>query len=219
MGFGHKALRAAVVACACVAAGGAANALPRPALQVDFAGEPASAEAQALARWVTDTADNRGRPFAIVDKKRATVFVFGAQGRLAGAAPVLLGLAPGDHAVPGVGQKPLSRILPAERTTPAGRFNSEPGRNLSGEGVVWVDYDSGLAIHRLRPGASEPGRRQRLASAALDERRVSLGCIVVAPAFYDAVVGPTLGQRRGVVYVLPETRSLREVFGRFGADD
>ena len=38
------------------------------------------------------------------------------------------------------------------------------------------------------------------------ERRITFGCIVVPEAFYDDVIAPTLGSRRGVVYVLPEER-------------
>jgi hypothetical protein len=193
-------------------AAGAAQAVPLNTVHVDFAGEAASAEALTMARWIAQSGDARGKPFAIVDKKNAKVFVFGADARLVGAAPVLLGLTPGDHAIPGIGQRALADILPSERTTPAGRFVSEPGRNLSGEAVVWVDYDAGFAIHRLRPGATEAARQQRLLSGITGEHRVSMGCIVVAPAFYDGVVGPTLGRARGVVYVLPETRSLTEVF-------
>jgi hypothetical protein len=179
---------------------------------LDFAGQSASPQALAMARWIAGSEDARGKPFAIVDKKSAKIFV------LVGAAPVLLGLAPGDHSIPGIGQRDLADILPSERTTPAGRFDSEPGRNLTGEAVVWVDYDAGFAIHRVRPGAAEAARRQRLVSGIAGEHRVSYGCVVVAPAFYDGVVAPTLGRARGVVYVLPETRSLGEVFSASMAD-
>jgi hypothetical protein len=185
---------------------------------LDFAGESASPQALAMARWIAGSEDARGKPFAIVDKKSAKMFVFGADARLVGAAPVLLGLTPGDHSIPGIGQRDLAHILPDERTTPAGRFESEPGRNLTGEAVVWVDYDAGFAIHRVRPGAAEAARRQRLVSGIAGEHRVSFGCIVVAPAFYDGVVAPTLGRSRGVVYVLPETRSLGDVFSASMAD-
>lgn len=175
-------------------------------------GADASAEARAMAQWVTSSHDHGGRPFAVVDKRNARIYVIDQQGRLAGSASVLLGSARGDHSVPGVGDKPLNQIRPEERTTPAGRFESEPGRNLSGEHLVWFDYDAGLAIHRLRPGASHGPRMQRLATDGGDDKRVSLGCVVVPEAFYDAVVAPVLGQRRGVVYVLPETMPAQRAF-------
>lgn len=175
-------------------------------------GADASADARQMLQWVLATADHGGRAFAVVDKKDARIYVVDAQGRLAGATPVLLGAARGDQSVPGIGDRPLDQIRPEERTTPAGRFESEPGRNLSAEHVVWFDYDAGLAIHRVRPGASYGARMQRLASGGGDGKRVSLGCVVVPEMFYDEVIRPVLGQGRGVVYVLPETVPVQRTF-------
>lgn len=148
--------------------------------------------------------DARGRPFAVVDKRHARLYVFHADGRLAGASAALLGLARGDVSPPGIGKKVLTGIPPGERITPAGRFDSEPGRNLQGEAIVWIDYEAAVAIHRLRPAPAAERRAQRLASDSADERRISLGCVVVDGGFYDRVVAPLLGRQRGVVYVLPE---------------
>jgi hypothetical protein len=158
-----------------------------------------------MARWVLERADHRGRPFAVVDKKRAHIYVFEPHGLLAGAAPVLLGLSAGDRdAVQGIGERSVASLLPAERTTPAGRFDTEPGHNDKGEAIVWFQYDAALAIHRLRPAPAHERRPQRLASSDPAERRITYGCIVVPVAFYEQVIVPTLGTRRGVVYVLPE---------------
>ncbi|WP_232540228.1 L,D-transpeptidase [Azohydromonas aeria] len=170
--------------------------------------------AQRFARGVLESNDHRGRPFAVVDKKQARMVLYAGDGRVLGAAPVLLGLQPGDHAVRGVGAKPLSAIRPEERTTPAGRFDTEPGRNLAGELVVWFNYDEGLALHRLRPGPARERRAERLASATVADNRISLGCVVMDPGFFVAVVEPVLGRRRGVVYVLPETEPLEASFSR-----
>ncbi len=63
---------------------------------------------------------------------------------------------------------------------------------------------------RPRP---RPRRLQRLASPGVQDERDSLGCVVVAPAFYDQVVAPTSGARRSVVYVLPEDGPVRAMFG------
>lgn len=198
---GREALRAAMVACSLAWAGvSAATAAD------DASMHQASADAHDAARWIAASHDAIGRPYALVDKKHARLLVFAADGRLAGSTPALLGLAPGDHALPGTGSKPLSQITFEERTTPAGRFASEPGRNLSGEHVVWFDYEAGLAIHRLRPGRSEAARLRSLATATPADNRASLGCVVVPAAFYESVIGPLLGRGRGVVYVLPETQ-------------
>jgi hypothetical protein len=175
------------------------------------AGE-ASADVQQMLRWVQHSRDNRGLPFAIVDKRDASIHVYAADGRVIGETPVLLGSARGDHSVPGVGDLKVTDIPPADRTTPAGRFESEPGRNLDGEDIVWLDYDAALAIHRLRPSPARERRAQRLASERPDEHRISYGCVVVPVAFYEGVVAPVLGRGQGVVYVLPETRPVAEMF-------
>jgi hypothetical protein len=180
---------------------------------VDFRGESASEEARAVAQWSLASGDTRGRPFAVVDKKDARLFVFTAGGRLLGATPALLGLARGDDSAPGVGQKVSTGIPRQERTTPAGRFESAPGRNLSGEAIVWIDYEAAVAIHRMRPAAAAERRPQRLATDSPVDNRISLGCVVVDEDFYLKVVAPTLGRQRGVVYVLPETRDWRAQFG------
>ncbi|MBC8055838.1 MAG: hypothetical protein H7Y61_04615, partial [Rhizobiales bacterium] len=101
-----------------------------------------------------------------------------------------------------------------ERHTPSGRFESQPGHNDRGEAVVWVDYAAAIAIHRLRPAPPQERRSERMATPTPDDNRISLGCIVVPVAFYEAIVEPTLGRQRGIVYVLPETRPAQALFGR-----
>jgi len=120
--------------------------------------------------------------------------------------------------VPGAGQKDPSRLLPDERKTPAGRFESRPGRNLHGETVVWVDYATGIAIHRVRPGVSLMQRTASLASQNPDDKRLSLGCVVVPETFFVRVVLPTLGHGHGMVYVLPEDGPVQALFGDPKAD-
>jgi hypothetical protein len=162
-------------------------------------------DAGLVARWVAARDDHRGRPYAVVDKRGARIYVFEPSGSLIGAAPVLLGLAMGDRdAVGNLGQRSVASLLPAERTTPSGRFETEPGRNDKGEAIVWLQYDAALAIHRLRPAPLHERRPERLASPDPAERRITFGCVVVPVEFYEAVIQPTLGVRRGVVYVLPE---------------
>ncbi|HET7795183.1 MAG TPA: L,D-transpeptidase [Rhizobacter sp.] len=174
-----------------------------------------SADVHDLHRWALDTGDTHQQPFAIVDKKAARIFVFDGQGRLVGASNALLGQAPGDHQpLTSVSDSQVAQLPLADRTTPAGRFASQPGRNLSGEAVVWFDYAAALAIHRVRPGASQARRLRDLASDTPDDNRASLGCVVVTPAFFEAVLQPTLGRQRGVVYVLPEDRPVQAMFGR-----
>jgi hypothetical protein len=198
----------------------------------DFERQHPSADAREMAAWVQASDDAGGKPYLIVDKKAARLFVFEADGRLLAATPVILGAALGDSSTPGVGERAQNGTLTAEdKTTPAGRYDTQPGRNIDGEHVVWLDYGEALALHRLqrehvvwldygealalhrlRPGRSYKTRAARLASSQPQERRLSLGCVVVPVAFYLDVVKPLLGSRSGVVYVLPETQSARELF-------
>jgi hypothetical protein len=165
-----------------------------------------SHDLQRVSQWVLATGDNRRRPFAVVDKRQALIGVYSADGLLGGLSRVLLGRTPGDHVVPGVGDRAQhGALLDGDCTTPAGRFVSEPGRNRTGEAIVWLDYVEALAIHRLRPGPDAADRARRLASADVRNKRATAGCVVVPGDFYDGVVQPLLGSARGVVYVLPET--------------
>ena len=165
-----------------------------------------------LARRVLSRSDHSGLPFAIVDKKAATLVVYFGDGRLAGVTPVLLGQTPGDLAPPGVGDRAQRAALrPSDRTTPAGRYTAEPGHNLQGEAIVWIDYENALAIHRLRPAPPQERRAERLASPNPSERRISAGCVIVPVAFYETVVAPVLGRSRAIVYVMAEDRPTLEL--------
>jgi hypothetical protein len=178
----------------------------------------AGPDAQRLVQWVQRSGDHQGRPFAVVDKRNAMLYVFDADGRLAGSTVALLGATRGDHTVPGVSERVQAGAIRAEdRTTPAGRFEARPGRNLQGEDVVWVDYESAFAIHRVRPGKTWKMRADRLATASPRDNRVSWGCVVVPVEFYERVVAPVLGSARSVVYVLPETKPAQALFGAFDA--
>ncbi|HKX44343.1 MAG TPA: hypothetical protein VJO99_24515 [Burkholderiaceae bacterium] len=198
------------------ALGGPAALYPTPRVAA-FGTEPAGGDAHAIADWVATTRDNRAMPFAILDKRGAQVYVFDADARLIGASRVLLGAAPGDDTVPGIGQRPMDQVRPEEKTTPAGRFVSHPGRNASGEEVIWVDYGAAVSMHRVRIVDPKERRLERLASGAAAERRISYGCINIPVAFFDAVLRPTLGAAPAVVYVLPERKALHEAFPAYAA--
>jgi hypothetical protein len=190
---------------------------PRPVVadrskQADFEQERASREARQVADWVVNSGDNHRMPFVIVDKTDAKVFVFHADGRLRGAAPALLGMARGDDAVPGIGDRKISSIRTEERTTPAGRFVAALDRNLRGEEILWVDYATAISMHRVHANKPKERRLQRLATPTPLDNRISYGCINVPAKFYDNVVRPAFNGTNGIVYVLPETRLAREVF-------
>ena len=163
--------------------------------------------------WIRAKGDHQGMPFAVIDKKAAMLHVFDAAGSPLGSSPVLLGLAVGDDSVPGIGTRKLADIRSAERTTPAGRFASEPGRNLQGEDIVWIDYDAAVSMHRVRASNKADRRLERLATPTAADNRISYGCVNVPAAFYDALVKPVFGVMPAVVYVLPETRPVGTLLG------
>jgi hypothetical protein len=195
------------------AAGPAAATEPAAASRrVDFGAAAAPSDVRWLASWVVASNDMRDAPFVMIDKRRAQLYVFDGQGRLQGHTPVLLGYAPGDDSVPGIGQRPIEQVRPSERTTPAGRFDVVSGRNLLDEEVVWIDYNAAVSLHRVRVTDAREQRLERLASPTTDDNRISYGCINVPVAFFEETVWPLIGRRAAVAYVLPEARSLHEAF-------
>ncbi len=176
-------------------------------------GPKLSKDAQDTLDWIARSQNSKGLPFVIIDKRHAVVHVYNGLGQWQGSTPALLGLARGDGSVPGIGERPMSQIKPHERTTPAGRFASEPGENLKGEDIVWISYDDAISLHRVRANNRTEHRLQRLASATVSDNRISYGCVNLPASFYDQFVKPVLGQSDGIVYVLPETRSVAEFFG------
>ncbi len=186
--------------------------------RANFGRERASRAAREIADWVVDSADNLGLPFVIVDKIDAKIFVFDASGHIRGAAPALLGLARGDETVPGIGDREFSDMPPETRTTPAGRFVASLGMDTRGEDVVWVDYDAAVSLHRVITTKPKERRLQRLATATPLDNRISYGCINVPKRFYEHVVHPVFFASDGIVYVLPETRPAREVFGSYDVE-
>jgi len=177
-----------------------------------FAAQAASPDARFLADWIADSHDNGRAPFVILDKRQARVFVFDPDAKLVGSSPVLLGAAAGDDSAPDIGTRPMSKIRPEEKTTPAGRFVSQPGKNTHGEDIVWVDYDAAVSMHRLRMVDPKERRFERITSPDPAQRRISYGCINVPAAFFDATIWPRFGAADAVVYVLPEKRDVRQVF-------
>jgi hypothetical protein len=187
----------------------ASPAMARAAHRPEPEPVPVSISAGHFANWVTSSSDSHGMPFVIIDKKNAQVAVYYPDGRLRGAAPALLGLAVGDDTVPGIGQRKLSSIAPAERTTPAGRFTASLGNDLGKKNVLWVDYDDAISLHRV---ITTKQRLHRLATASILDNRISYGCINVPAKFFDTVVEPTFTGTSGIVYILPDVRSILSVF-------
>jgi hypothetical protein len=179
---------------------------------VDAVEQGASPDVRRLKSWVVETGDNQGLPFVLIDKVNAQVLAFGRDGLPLGAAPVLLGLARGDIAPPDIGDRPLSAIAPEDRITPSGRFVASTGENLTGKGVLWIDYAGALSLHPVVTGRPADRRLQRLTTPTSDDNRISYGCVNVPAAFYADIIAPTFRSTAGIVYILPESLSIAEVF-------
>ena len=105
----------------------------------------------------------------------------------------------------------MSAIPLEDQTTPAGRFMA----TLSHERNVpffWVDYENAVSLHRVVGPPSEH-RLARLATTSTLDKRISHGCINVPVKFFDDVVLKTLlSDKGGIVYILPEVKTVQEVF-------
>jgi len=178
-----------------------------------FHAQHPSSDVRHMADWVLTSQDNGTMFFVIVDKKQAKVFLFDPQGGVIAATPALLGAAHGDDTAPGVGDKPMNLVLAEEKTTPAGRFVAQLGSSSTRhEDVVWVDYDAAVSMHRV---LKVPERLKSLASPSPDDNRMSFGCINLPDAFYENALLPAVQFAGAVIYILPETRSLRQTFAAY----
>lgn len=165
--------------------------------------------------WVAASGDNRGLPWAVVDKAQAAMFLFDAKGKLLASVPVLVGIATGDEASPGVGGKKLADLGPAEKTTPAGRFLARFGLPVAGQRVLWVDYATSVALHPIPSDAgAREKRRERMLSPTPEDNRITFGCINVPKGFYGRQLRPQFQKKGGYVYILPDTKPLEQVFPR-----
>lgn len=139
---GWRAMRASVSPAPAVATltdvpgAAAVGAASLCARSTDFQGADVPDDVRTRVTWAVSGRDHRHAPFAVVDKRRTHLYVFDGSGRLQGDSPVLLGYAAGDDSVPGIGQRPIAEVMPSERTTPAGRFESRSGRNTLASGVA-----------------------------------------------------------------------------------
>ena len=149
--------------------------------------------------------------FAILDKSGARLWVFSPYGQPIANSPVLLGQAIGDDAAGDLGTRAFSKYSRSDKITPAGRFLTEEGVNLSGEEIIWLDYESGLSMHRVRNIAGER-RHQRVASGVIAQRRISYGCINVPADFFDEYLYSLFRSQSSVVYILPEVYDPEDIF-------
>lgn len=176
-------------------------------------GAPSDSVAMLL-RWITASGDNKSLPFIVVDKLGAKISVFNSKGKLLGSAPALVGIGRGDDppVVPGTAR--MGQIPVEQRNTPAGRFVARFGPAKGHPPVLWVDYANAIAVHPVVNKNKKERRLERIKSADADDHRISFGCINVPASFFAKTIKPQFKSKKGssVVYVLPETKALTDVF-------
>ncbi|MES2564894.1 MAG: hypothetical protein V4637_19535, partial [Pseudomonadota bacterium] len=138
--------------------------------------------------------------------------------KLLESTPVILGMGMGDILPPGVAEMEMHQIQPAQRITPAGRYFADEGKNLEGQTVLWIDYDSGIALHKIPAKRTPQRRHERMAALDPAKHRITYGCVNVWPGFYDRVVASHFRSKGGVVYVLPDSTPLKAVFKTYEVD-
>jgi hypothetical protein len=183
--------------------------------RADFGSFVATREARNIADWAVDARDHEGMPFMIVDKAAAQLLVFNGRGQVVSTSPVLIGAAVGDVFEPGVADMDMYDTKPWQRITPAGRYRADLYRTQSSDWSVWVDYDTGIALHKVLTTNRAQNRLARLASEDAAHRRITFGCINVPAAFFDRVVYPLMRRSDAIVYVLPETQSAQALFASY----
>lgn len=182
--------------------------------------DPPSAAATRVIEWVLGARDNGDLPFVVIDKDSAQLWVFDPAGQPLGDAPVLVGVTRGDDSAPGVGDRELQDIPVAERTTPAGRFLAKFGPAAGHEeDVIWVDFPDAISLHPVITTKPKERRLARLQSPTPTDNRITFGCINVGHEFYGKIIEPAFRPAGAIVYILPETRSLHEVFAGVSPDD
>jgi hypothetical protein len=201
----------------CAAGTVVARDVPPTLKRADALVEAVTGNALHIADWAVHSGDHQGLPFIVVDKVYAKAYAFDASGRFIAATPVLIGMGVGDTFAPGVLKMSMYETTPSQRITPAGRFFAEEDRNLKGQRVLWIDYDAGIAIHKLSPKKTAQRRHERMASPYPADHRITFGCINVPPAFYEEVVARYFRRKGGIVYVLPDQAPLNAFFKSYDA--
>jgi hypothetical protein len=89
------------------------------------------------------------------------------------------------------------------------------GPAKGGQQVLWVDFNTSVALHPVITTNPRERRVARLQSETPGDNRITFGCINVAREFFEELVHPLFNDGGGMVYILPEKKFLIEVFPAF----
>jgi hypothetical protein len=182
----------------------------------DFKGKSVSKPVRRMTEWVAANGDNEGRIFVVADKQAGTASFFDAEGKLIRHVPALFGKTVGDFTSDEILGKSTHTVTNSEKITPAGRFETRNRMSSSGNGLVTVYREGGvadLAFHKVYLKKPAEKREQRLASKTGADNRVSHGCINLGTA--DASELLPMLEGGSVTYILPETKEGKESFSGF----
>lgn len=158
-----------------------------------------SRPASAVNSWVQQSKDNAGRPYIIADKQSGEIHVVGADGQVKATAPALYGRKMGDGMT--IGETPAGIFTIHQEAAPASYGGDLQQFATAPDGDVY-------AIHRVLTN-NKQDRPGRLASPTAEDNRISLGCINIPADLYNKYLS---GKFDGKLYVLPDQRSLGDVF-------
>lgn len=158
-----------------------------------------SRPASAVNSWVQQSKDNAGRPYIIADKQSGEIHIVGADGTVKATAPALYGRKMGDGMT--IGETPAGIFTIHQEAAPASYGGDLQQFATAPDGDVY-------AIHRVLTN-NKQDRPGRLASPTAEDNRISLGCINIPADLYNKYLS---GKFDGKLYVLPDQRSLGDVF-------
>jgi hypothetical protein len=158
-----------------------------------------SRSASAVNSWVQQSKDNAGRPYIIADKQSGEIHIVGADGQVKATAPALYGRKLGDGM--SIGETPAGIFTIHQEAAPASYGGDLQQFATAPDGDVY-------AIHRVLTN-NKQDRPGRLASPTAEDNRISLGCINIPADLYNKYLS---GKFDGKLYVLPDQRSLGDVF-------
>ena len=133
---------------------------------------------------------NNKKPFVLVDKPTATVYIYNSSGVLIKDFPCILGKNIGDE----LNTADTNSEIPTNAYTTPGRYTlssnvSSEYKNTYHNRILKLNNSNGLAIHEIYPEELEK-RTNAINSKTIDDNRLSWGCINIISENYDKYIAP-----------------------------
>jgi hypothetical protein len=158
-----------------------------------------SPAANTVNAWIQSSKDNKGKAYLIADKQSGEIHIVSPNGTIEATAPALYGRTIGDSKV--FGETPAGIFTVQQTSAPASYGGDIQQFATAADGSIY-------AVHRVLTN-NKQNRIERLATPTAADNRISLGCINIPADLYNKYLS---GKFEGKLYVLPDQRSLGEVF-------